>query len=148
MIEGWWSSALDSSTDWGHYVVFLGKILYSHILFLHPGVNGTGELSGQPDKNAGRGVAIRLVASCYGKGPWPDKLLRLVDGLNLAMAFYDWHSHVVGSYTGLLWEQGLLGRSKGTLSLFAASLFQLRLQFIRQLNLSMKYICYIHLRHI
>ena len=40
----------DSSPGRGHYVVFLGKILYSHSAFHHPGVEmGTSEF------NAGRG---------------------------------------------------------------------------------------------
>ena len=33
----------------GHCVVFLGKTLYSHTASLHPGINGTGKLSGKPD---------------------------------------------------------------------------------------------------
>jgi len=32
------ASGLDSSLSWGHYVVFLGKTLYSHSASLHPGV--------------------------------------------------------------------------------------------------------------
>ena len=32
------SSGLGSGPGWGHYVVFLGKTLYSHGAFLHPGV--------------------------------------------------------------------------------------------------------------
>ena len=32
------SNGPGSSPDWGHYVVFLGKILNSHSASLHPGV--------------------------------------------------------------------------------------------------------------
>ena len=32
------SSGLGSGPGWGHCVVFLGKTLYSHGAFLHPGV--------------------------------------------------------------------------------------------------------------
>ena len=39
-------SGPDSSPGRGHCVVFLGKTLYSHSAFLHPGVSiGTGELN-------------------------------------------------------------------------------------------------------
>ena len=48
------SSGLGLNPDWGHCVVFLGKILYSHSASLHPGVQmSTGELLGKPDKIAG-----------------------------------------------------------------------------------------------
>ena len=48
------SERVGSSTGQDHGVVFLGNTFYSHSGCLHPGVGmGTGELSGQPDKNAG-----------------------------------------------------------------------------------------------
>ena len=56
----------------GHWVVFLGKILYSHSASLHPGVQmGTGKFiaGGNPEMNKHPiqgGVEIPLVASCYG----------------------------------------------------------------------------------
>jgi len=47
------SSGPDSNPDQGHCVVFLGKTLYSHSAFLHPGVQmGTGEF------NAGGNLAM------------------------------------------------------------------------------------------
>ena len=40
-------SGLGSSPGWGHCVVFLGKILFSHRASLHPGVQmGTSKCSG------------------------------------------------------------------------------------------------------
>ena len=43
----------------GHCVVFLGKILNSHIAFLYPGVEmGTEELSGNPGKILGGNLAM------------------------------------------------------------------------------------------
>ena len=42
------ASAPGSSPGRGHCVVFLGKTLYSHSAFLHPGVQmGTSELLGK-----------------------------------------------------------------------------------------------------
>ena len=41
------SSGLGSSPGQGHCVVFLGKILYSHSAYLHPGVQmGTSKYAG------------------------------------------------------------------------------------------------------
>ena len=41
------SSGPGSSPGWGHCVVFLGKILYSHSASLHPGVQmGTSKYAG------------------------------------------------------------------------------------------------------
>ena len=41
------SGGLGSSPGQGHYVVFLGKTLYSHSASLHPGVQiGTGKYAG------------------------------------------------------------------------------------------------------
>ena len=40
-------SGLGSSPGWGHCVVFLGKILFSHRASLHPGVQmGTSKYAG------------------------------------------------------------------------------------------------------
>ena len=41
------SSGPGLSPDWSHYVVFLGKTLYSHSASLHPGVQmGTSKCAG------------------------------------------------------------------------------------------------------
>ena len=65
------SSGLGLNPDWGHCVVFLGKILYSHSASLHPGM-----LMGTRAFNAGgnqqpiqRGEEILLVTSCYRTQP-------------------------------------------------------------------------------
>ena len=43
----------ESWAGWGHCVVFLAKTEHSHSASIHPGVYiDTGELLGQPDKNA------------------------------------------------------------------------------------------------
>ena len=47
------SSGPGSSASRGQCVVFLGKTFNTHSSTLHPGVNGTGELSGQLETNAG-----------------------------------------------------------------------------------------------
>ena len=78
----------------GHCTLFLGKTLYSHSASLHPGVSmGTSKLSGKPDETLGitygrlashpGGVAILLIASCYGNR---DKV-RLCGPLGLCVDF-------------------------------------------------------------
>ena len=62
-------SGLGLSPGWGHCVVFLGKILFSHRASLHPGVQiGTNKYSGgnpAMDQHLIQGaVVILLAASC------------------------------------------------------------------------------------
>ena len=65
------SSGLGSSPGWGHCVVFLVKIRYSHSASLHPDVQmGTGKAmlgaNHAMDQNPIQGgVEILSVASCY-----------------------------------------------------------------------------------
>ncbi len=80
------SSSPGLRTGWGHYVVFLGEILYSHSAsLLHPDVKvGIGKFSavGNPgmEKHLIQGgVEILLVALCYGnrskvQPDWPQGL--------------------------------------------------------------------------
>ena len=66
------SSGQGSSPGRRHCVVFLGKTLYSHTAFLHPGVQmGTGEFNagGNPAMDwhpIQGGVEKLLVVSCHG----------------------------------------------------------------------------------
>jgi len=63
------SSGLGSNPSWGHYghyIVFLGKTLYSYSAFLHPGVKmGKGELNVEVTLQWRREVGILLYSSCY-----------------------------------------------------------------------------------
>ena len=94
------SSGLDSNPDWGHCVVFLGKMLDSHSGFLHPGVQmGTSEFNtwGNPamDKHPIQGgveIFIKLLTcnatetrispgtdTCRSLGSYADRFWKLTN---------------------------------------------------------------------
>ena len=98
LCAGLWVERSGFKTRLGHFVMFLGKTLYSHHAPLHPGVEmGNGELSGKPDGMLGGnvvmewhpiqggGVVILLIALCYRTWDklWLDGVLSSRIDLNL-----------------------------------------------------------------
>ena len=71
LCAGLWVERSGFKTRLGHFVMFLGKTLYSHHAPLHPGVEmGNGELSGKPDGMLGGNVVMEWHPIRGGGGEW------------------------------------------------------------------------------